>query len=100
MIAKQLIIRDEVRGRSRCGLDALAEATQVALGPRGRTVILDRDPGWPQIANPGVLVSKSVKLEHWIENRGAHRLTDRQRPVTQAPTGHGVACGERAGDMA
>lgn len=100
MTAKQLLFRDEVRGRIRCGLDALAEATQVALGPRGRTVILDRDHGWPQIADSSVLVGKSVKLEHWIENRGAHRLTDRQRPVTQAPAGYGVACGEQAGDMA
>jgi chaperonin GroEL len=100
MTANQLFFRDEVHGRIRCGLDALAEATQVALGPRGRTVILDRDHGWPQIADSGVLAAKSVKLEHWFENRGAHQRPDRQRPVTHAPAGHGVACGGQAGDMA
>ena len=47
------------RERIKRGVDALAEAVKVTLGPRGRTVILERDFGPPQIVNSGVLVAKS-----------------------------------------
>jgi chaperonin GroEL len=57
MTAKQLIFHDAAGEKIRCGVDALAEAVKVTLGPRGRTVILERDFGPPQIVNSGVLVA-------------------------------------------
>ncbi|OGB29191.1 MAG: chaperonin GroL, partial [Burkholderiales bacterium RIFCSPLOWO2_02_FULL_66_35] len=76
MTAKQLLFREEARDKIRRGVDALAEAVKVTLGPRGRTVILDRDYGPPQIVNSGVLVAKSVELENRFENMGAQLLRE------------------------
>jgi chaperonin GroEL len=76
MSAKQLLFREEARDKIRRGVDALADAVKVTLGPRGRTVILDRDYGPPQIVNSGVLVAKSVELEDRFENMGAQLLRE------------------------
>jgi chaperonin GroEL len=76
MAAKQLIFHDDARQRIRRGVDALAQAVKVTLGPRGRTVILERDYGPPQIVNSGVLVAKSVELEDRFENMGAQLLRE------------------------
>ena len=76
MAAKQLLFHDDARARIRRGVDALAEAVKVTLGPRGRTVILERDFGPPQIVNSGVLVAKSVELEDRFENMGAQLLRE------------------------
>lgn len=54
----------------------LADAVRVTLGPRGRTVILERDYGMPQIVNSGVLVAKAVELEDPFENLGAQLLRE------------------------
>jgi len=76
MKAKQLVFHDDARDKIRRGVDALAEAVKVTLGPRGRTVILERDFGPPQIVNSGVLVAKSVELEDRFENMGAQLLRE------------------------
>ncbi|MCW5657210.1 MAG: chaperonin GroEL [Burkholderiaceae bacterium] len=76
MAAKQLIFHDAARERIRHGVDALAEAVKVTLGPRGRTVILERDFGSPQIVNSGVLVAKAVELEDRFENMGAQLMRE------------------------
>lgn len=76
MKPKQLIFHDEARDKIRRGVDALAEAVKVTLGPRGRTVILERDYGAPQIVNSGVLVAKSIELEDRFENMGAQLLRE------------------------
>jgi chaperonin GroEL len=76
MAAKQLLFHDEARAKIRRGVDALAEAVKVTLGPRGRTVILERDFGPPQIVNSGVLVAKSIELEDRFENMGAQLLRE------------------------
>ncbi len=76
MAAKQLFFRHEARDSIRRGMDALAEAVKVALGPRGRTVILEREFGGPQIVNSGVLVAKSIELEDRFENMGAQLLRE------------------------
>ena len=76
MAAKQLLFGDEARARIRRGVDTLADAVRVTLGPRGRTVILDRDFGPPQIVNSGVLVAKSIELEDRFENMGAQMLRE------------------------
>ncbi|HTP72477.1 MAG TPA: chaperonin GroEL [Burkholderiaceae bacterium] len=76
MAAKQLLFHDDARERIRHGVDALAQAVRVTLGPRGRTVILERDSGSPQIVNSGVLVAKSIELEDRFENMGAQLLRE------------------------
>jgi chaperonin GroEL len=76
MTVKQLLFHDQARERIRRGVDALADAVGVTLGPRGRTVILEREYGAPQIVNSGVLVAKSVELEDRFENLGAQLLRE------------------------
>ncbi len=76
MAAKQLIFHEAARDKIRRGVDALAEAVKVTLGPRGRTVILERDFGPPQIVNSGVLVAKAIELEDAFENMGAQLLRE------------------------
>jgi len=76
MPAKELIFHEAAREKIRRGVDTLAEAVKVTLGPRGRTVILEREFGTPQIVNSGVLVAKSVELEDRFENMGAQLLRE------------------------
>jgi chaperonin GroEL len=76
MAAKQIIFREEARDKIRRGIDALADAVKVTLGPRGRTVIIEREFGAPQIVNSGVVVAKSVELEDHFENMGAQLLRE------------------------
>ncbi len=76
MAPKQLLFHDEARARIRRGVDMLADAVGVTLGPRGRTVILEREFGGPQIVNSGVLVAKAIELEDRFENLGAQLLRE------------------------
>ena len=76
MPAKELLFHEAAREKIRRGVDTLAEAVKVTLGPRGRTVILEREFGSPQIVNSGVLVAKSVELEDRFENMGAQLLRE------------------------
>ena len=76
MKARPLLFHDAARDKIRRGADALAEAVRVTMGPRGRTVILDREFGPPQIVNSGVLVARAVELEDPFENMGAHLLRE------------------------
>lgn len=76
MVAKKIIFRDEARNRIQRGVDALADAVKVTLGPRGRTVIIEREFGLPQIVNSGVVVARSIELEDRFENMGAQMLRE------------------------
>ena len=76
MKAKHLMFHEEARDKIRRGVDALAEAVKVTMGPRGRTVILERAWGTPQIVNSGVLVAKAIDLEDPFENMGAQLLRE------------------------
>ena len=76
MTSKQLLFHDQARERMWRGVDALADAVGVTLGPRGRTVIIEREFGGPQIVNSGVLVAKAIELEDMFENLGAQLLRE------------------------
>jgi len=76
MTAKKLLFGQEARDSIRRGIDALADAVKVTLGPRGRTVVLDREYGPPQIVNSGVVVARSIELEDRFENMGAQLLRE------------------------
>ncbi|MFM9916729.1 MAG: chaperonin GroEL [Rhizobacter sp.] len=76
MAAKLLFFHEDARDRIRRGVDALADAVKVTLGPRGRTVIIDQEFGPPQIVNSGVVVAKAIELEDRFENMGAQLLRE------------------------
>jgi len=76
MTAKQLLFREEARSKIRNGVNTLADAVRVTLGPRGRTVIIDSEYGAPQIVNSGVVVARSIELEDRFENMGAQLLRE------------------------
>jgi chaperonin GroEL len=76
MTAKHIVFHENARDGLRRGVDALAEAVKVTLGPRGRTVILERDYGPPQIVNSGVVVARAVELTDRLENLGAQLLRE------------------------
>ena len=76
MPAKLLVFHDDARERVCRGVRLLAAAVGVTLGPRGRTVILERDWGSPQIVNSGVLVARAVELPDRFENLGAQLLRE------------------------
>jgi len=70
-MAKQLIFDEEARRSLKAGVDALADALKVTLGPRGRTVVLDKRFGPPAIVNDGVSIAKEIELKDPFENMGA-----------------------------
>jgi chaperonin GroEL len=76
MTEMKLLFGDDARARIRHGVDLLADAVKVTLGPRGRTVIIESDFGPPQIVNSGVLVAKSIELTDRFENMGAQMLRE------------------------
>ncbi len=69
-MAKQVIYKEEARRALERGIDALAEAVAVTLGPKGRNVVLEKKYGAPQIINDGVTIAKEIELEDHIENTG------------------------------
>ncbi|CAN5551115.1 chaperonin GroEL [soil metagenome] len=70
-MAKQLQFNDEARKSLERGVDALANAVKVTLGPRGRNVVLDKKWGAPTITNDGVTIAREVELDDPYENMGA-----------------------------
>ncbi len=70
-MAKQLKFDEEARQELKKGVDKLANAVRVTLGPRGRNVIFDKGYGTPTITNDGVTIAKEVELENKFENMGA-----------------------------
>jgi len=71
MSAKQIIYSEEARKKLRVGVNKLANAVTVTLGPKGRNVVLDKGFGSPTITNDGVTIAKEIELEDKIENLGA-----------------------------
>ncbi|MDO8615196.1 MAG: chaperonin GroEL [Dehalococcoidia bacterium] len=71
MPAKQLVFDSEARRRLKNGVDALADAVRVTLGPRGRNVILEKKFGPPAVVDDGVSVAKEIDLKDPFENLGA-----------------------------
>ena len=71
MAAKQLLFDEEARRALMRGVDSLANAVKVTLGPRGRNVVIDKKFGPPTIINDGVTIAKEIELEDPFENMGA-----------------------------
>src|SRR5881275_1114717 len=76
MPAKQLEFNTEARARLKRGVDQLAEAVKVTLGPKGRNVVIDKKFGNPTVTKDGVTVAKEIELEDPIENMGAQLVKE------------------------
>jgi chaperonin GroEL len=76
MSAKQVLFHDAARAKIIEGVNVLADAVKVTLGPRGRNVILDRAYGPPLVANSGVIVAKEIELKDRFENMGAQMVKE------------------------
>jgi len=74
MPAKDLIFDAEARRQLKSGIDALANAVRVTLGPRGRNVAIDKKWGAPTVTHDGVTVAKEIELENHFQNMGAQML--------------------------
>ena len=70
-MAKQLLFDEDARHSLKRGIDALADAVKITLGPKGRNVVLDKKFGAPTITNDGVTIAKDIELEDAFENIGA-----------------------------
>ncbi len=76
MAAKELLFNVEARARLKRGVDALAEAVKVTLGPKGRNVVIDKKFGSPTVTKDGVTVAKEIELSDPVENMGAQMVKE------------------------
>jgi chaperonin GroEL len=75
-MAKILKFNDEARKSLEAGVNKLADAVKVTLGPKGRNVVLDKKFGAPTITNDGVSIAKEIELEDEFENMGAQLVKE------------------------
>jgi chaperonin GroEL len=76
MAAKDVKFSTDARDRMLHGVDVLANAVRVTLGPKGRNVVLDKSYGAPRVTKDGVTVAKEIELEDKFENMGAQMLRE------------------------
>ncbi|OGR53602.1 MAG: chaperonin GroL [Elusimicrobia bacterium GWA2_38_7] len=75
-MAKQIQYSDDARKSIKAGVDKLANAVKVTLGPKGRFVVLDKKFGSPSVTNDGVTIAKEIELEEPFENMGAQLVRE------------------------
>jgi len=75
-MAKEVIFGEDVKKRLKKGVDTVADAVKVTLGPRGRNVVLDKGYGGPTITNDGVSIAKEITLKDKFENMGAEIIKE------------------------
>jgi len=75
-MAKEISFNSDARGKLKSGIDKLADAVKVTLGPKGRNVVLQKSFGSPAITKDGVTVAKDIELEDAVENMGAQMLKE------------------------
>ncbi|MEE8203881.1 MAG: TCP-1/cpn60 chaperonin family protein, partial [Alphaproteobacteria bacterium] len=76
MAAKEIKFAADARARMMRGVDLLADAVKVTLGPKGRNVILDKSFGAPRVTKDGVTVAKEIELPDKFENMGAQMVRE------------------------
>ncbi|MEW6725788.1 MAG: chaperonin GroEL [Bacillota bacterium] len=76
MAAKEIIYREEARAAMERGVNALADAVKVTLGPKGRNVVLEKKFGSPMIVNDGVTIAREIELADPFENMGAQLVKE------------------------
>ena len=75
-MAKMIYFDIEARNKMKKGVDTLANAVKVTLGPKGRNVVIEKKFGAPQVTKDGVTVAKEIELEDPIENMGAQMVKE------------------------
>src|ERR1035437_8679016 len=75
-MAKQLLFDAEARNEMRKGVDRVANAVKITIGPKGRNVVLDKKLGSPTITNDGVTIAKEIELEEPFQNMGAQLVKE------------------------
>ena len=70
-MAKQILYKTDAREALKRGVDKIANAVKITLGPKGRNVVLDKGFGSPTITKDGVTVAKEIELKYKFENIGA-----------------------------
>ncbi|MBI5134178.1 MAG: chaperonin GroEL [Candidatus Taylorbacteria bacterium] len=75
-MAKNILFREDARKALKAGVDAVADAVKVTMGPRGRNVVLERSYGAPMITNDGVSIAKEITLKGKFENMGAEIIKE------------------------
>ncbi len=88
-MAKNILFEKDARDKLKSGVDKLANAVKVTLGPKGRNVVIDKKFGAPQITKDGVTVAKEIELEDAIENMGA-QMTKEVASKTADQAGDGT----------
>jgi chaperonin GroEL len=76
MAAKDIRVSSDARERMLRGIEILAEAVRVTLGPKGRNVVIDKSFGPPRITKDGVTVAKEIELSDKFENMGAQMVKE------------------------
>src|SRR5215471_14324925 len=76
MAAKEVKFSVDARDKMMHGIDILADAVRVTLGPNGRNVVLDKSFGAPRVTKDGVTVAKEIELENKFENMGAQMVRE------------------------
>jgi chaperonin GroL len=74
--AKDIVFDNDSRRRMQKGINKIADAVGVTLGPRGRNVVLEQDYGVPQVINDGVSIARAIELEDPVENAGAQLIKE------------------------
>ena len=97
MAAKEVKFSVDARDRMVHGIDILADAVRVTLGPKGRNVVLDKSFGAPRITKDGVTVAKEIELENKFENMGlitteamVAEKPKKETPMPAMPPGGGM----------
>src|SRR6186997_3413360 len=75
-MSKQIFFNIDARNKMKKGVDTLADAVKVTLGPKGRNVVIEKKFGAPQITKDGVSVAKEIELKNPVENMGAQMLKE------------------------
>jgi chaperonin GroEL len=96
MAAKDIRFSTEAREKILRGVDILADAVRVTLGPKGRNVMLDKSFGPPRISKDGVTVAKEIELADSFENIGANLLKQAALKTGEL-AGDGTHCGRSGG---
>jgi chaperonin GroEL len=75
-MAKDLLFREDARKKLEKGVNTLADAVKITLGPKGRNVVIEKSYGSPTITNDGVTIAREIELEDPFENLGAQLVKE------------------------
>ena len=75
-MAKEITYSEDARKKLKKGVDKLANAVKITIGPKGRNVVLDKGFGAPMITNDGVTIAKEIEIENRVENLGAEIIKE------------------------